>query len=132
MIILAVKIACLCVLVAGVETPHGIARNLFVAPRIGSKKANQYSIISGMLLAFLTCYFMVPQLGLFATSHLLAVGLILALFMASYDIALARWLMKQKWRTIRDHFNPFKGSFLIVGVLLLLLFPLIVMRLHHG
>jgi len=55
-----IKVLCLCLMLAGVETLHGVARTVFVVPKIGNMRARQYSVISGTLLAFAVCYVMVP------------------------------------------------------------------------
>ena len=47
MIILWIKISSICLMLASVETLHGIARTIFIVPKIGNKRAKQYSVISG-------------------------------------------------------------------------------------
>ncbi len=115
----------LCLTLAGVETLHGIVRNAYVAPRIGTRKAKQLSLISGSMLALMVCYAWIPTLGLEAIAPLLQVGLLLALFMALFDIVLARYVIKQKWRVIRKDFNPLQGNYLLLGLLLLIFLPAI-------
>jgi hypothetical protein len=129
MIFLAIQILCLCLLLAGAETLHGIARTLLVVPRIGNQRAKQYSTISGTLLAFAVCYFMVPMLELHGSIPLLLLGLVTAVFMASFDVALARFVVKQRWDIVFAEFNPAKGSWLIFGLLTLVFIPFLVMKL---
>lgn len=129
MIILWIKILCLCFMLAGVETLHGIARTLLIAPKIGNKRAKQYSIISGTLLAFAVCYIMVPWLNIHVGYQLIFIGLVLALFMALFDITLARFVVKLKWGSVINDFNPAKGNYLIFGLILLIMIPYAVMKL---
>jgi len=83
-----IKVLCLCLMLAGVETLHGVARTVFVVPKIGNKRARQYSVISGTLLAFAVCFVMVPWLDVHEGYSLIFIGLILTVFMALFDIIL--------------------------------------------
>lgn len=125
MMSLVLKLLGWCLTLAAVETLHGIIRNAFIAPRIGTKKAKRWSIISGSLLAFTVCYLWVPTLRLHAIAPLLLLGLLLAVFMALFDILLARYVIKQKWRVIGKDFNPRYGNYLLIGLGLLIFMPAI-------
>lgn len=116
-------------MLASVETLHGIARTIFVVPKIGNKRAKQYSVISGTLLAFAVCYIMVPWLDIHVGYQLVLVGLVLAVFMATFDIVLARFVVKLKWKFIINDFNPAKGNYLIFGMISLIIIPYAVMKL---
>jgi len=129
MIILWIKILSICLMLASVETLHGIARTIFVVPKIGNKRAKQYSVISGTLLAFTVCYIMVPWLNIHVDYQLILIGLVLAVFMASFDIILARFVVKLKWESIINDFNPAKGNYLIFGMISLIIIPYAVMKL---
>jgi hypothetical protein len=130
MIILWIKISSIiCLMLASVETLHGIARTIFVVPKIGNKRAKQYSVISGTLLAFAVCYIMVPWLDINVEYQLVLVGLVLSIFMATFDIILARFVVKLKWKSIINDFNPAKGNYLIFGLILLTIIPYAVIKL---
>lgn len=58
-----VRIVVLCVVLAGAETLHGIARTTLVIPRIGKERAIQLSALTGTLLAFATCWMLVPGIN---------------------------------------------------------------------
>ena len=58
-----VRIAALCVVLAGAETLHGIARATLVIPRIGKERAIKLSALTGTLLAFATCWMLVPGIN---------------------------------------------------------------------
>lgn len=115
---------------AGAETLHGIFRNAVVAPRLGTKRAKQLSLISGTLILFVICYFWIPHLGLTSAGPLLAVGLFLALFMGLFDLVLARYLMKLRWKIVLRDFDLRQGNYLLVGLLILSGIPLMVMKLR--
>jgi hypothetical protein len=125
-----VKVVSLCLALAGVETLHGIFRAAVVAPRIGKKLALKASIVSGSALAFGVCYFLVPGIGVTTPAGLFAIGLILALFMASFDIALAKGLLNMPWAKVLRDFDPRSGNYLSLGLLLLVFIPYAVMQLR--
>ncbi|MBK9441704.1 MAG: hypothetical protein IPN53_10450 [Comamonadaceae bacterium] len=90
--------------------------------------AQQISIVTGTLLAFAVCYFFIPSMGLSTLSSALALGAFLATFMASFDIAVGRLLMKRRWALIAEDFDPRKGNYLIFGLASLVVIPYIVLR----
>ncbi|PSR17488.1 hypothetical protein C8255_12310 [filamentous cyanobacterium CCP3] len=127
---LALELIMLGFTLAGAETLHGIFRNAVVAPRLGTKKAKQLSLISGTAILFLICYFWIPNLGINSTKSLLAVGLFLALSMGLFDLVLGRYIMKLRWRIVLRDFDFRQGNYLLVGLLILSGIPLIVMKLR--
>ncbi len=127
---LFLRLLSLCVLLASAETVHGIARTLWVVPRLGKGRAQRWSVVSGSVLAFGLCYLYVPGLGLHGSGALLGVGAVLALFMASFDVALGRYVLKRSWRLACQDLNPARGNYLLFGLLLLLFFPWWVMVLR--
>jgi hypothetical protein len=118
------------VALAGAETLHGIARAVLVVPRIGKARALRWSIVSGSLLAFGVCYFLVPTVGLATTGQHLALGVFLALFMATFDLLMGRLLLRRPWSKALDDFDPATGNLLVVGLALLVVFPVWVMHLR--
>jgi hypothetical protein len=118
----------LCLALAATETLHGIARAAWLVPRIGKKKALKVGIVTGSLLALAVCYLLVPRMGITDTMPLLGVGLVAALFMSLFDMALAALVLKRPLVRLFDDFNPATGNYLLFGVVALVFFPLLVMR----
>lgn len=127
---IAIRIVALCVALAGAETLHGIARTRFLNPRLGKERAVKLSVVSGSLLAFVVCLLLVPGIGLVGYSAHLALGATLAIFMASFDIALGRWLLRRPWRRIADDFDPRSGNYLVFGLAVLVFLPALVLHLR--
>lgn len=127
---LALQLLSLCVLLAAAETLHGIFRAAVLVPRIGKRPALKVAIVTGSLLAFGLCWWRVPQMGVTAAWPLIGIGVVLAAFMAAFDILLGRWLLKRPWSRAFEDFNPATGNYLLFGILLLAAFPLIVMWLQ--
>jgi hypothetical protein len=110
---------------------HGIARTTLVVPRIGKKRAIKLSALTGTLLALGICYLLVPGIGLQSPLSHLLLGVILAAFMASFDIAVGKWLMRKSWAKIWPDFNPSTGNYLLYGLLALCFIPLVVWYTAH-
>lgn len=124
------RIVALCVVLAGAETLHGIARTVWVVPRIGKERALKLSALTGSALAFVICWLLVPPMQLQgAVAHGL-LGLALAAFMAAFDLAIGRWVMRKAWHKLWPDFNPATGNYLLYGLLFLCCAPLLVRWLH--
>jgi hypothetical protein len=116
----------LCVVLACAETLHGIARTVLIVPRIGKDRAIKLSALTGTLLALLICWLLVPGIGLGSPAAHLLLGIVLAAFMATFDIAMGRWLMRKTWARIWPDFDPRTGNYLLYGLLALCIIPLLV------
>lgn len=120
---LVLRTLALCVLLASAETLHGIARTVWLVPRVGKVRALQFSVFSGTALAAAIGAVWIPDMGLTHPTELLMLGGVLAWFMASFDIVLGRFLLRRPWRKVLDDFNPRTGNWLIFGVLALVFMP---------
>ena len=129
--VVATRILALCIALAGVETLHGIARTVLLAPRVGKALAIKLSVISGTLLAFGVCFLLVPGIGLSGASPHLLLGLALAAFMAGFDIAFGRLVLHFKWLRILQDFNPASGNYLLLGLVALVFIPVLVWWLQQ-
>lgn len=125
-----IRIGALCIVLACAETLHGIARIKLIIPRIGKEQAIKLSAVTGTLLAFAICMVLVPDIGLKTTRAHLILGLSLAAFMAGFDIAVGKWLMRKSWAKIWPDFNPGTGNYLLYGLLALSFIPLAVWHLR--
>lgn len=131
MVELLLRVTCICITLAGVETIHGIARIKLLVPKVGVQAAQKISIVTGSLLAFLVCLLLVPSTGIRDTMNLVLLGLFLAVFMASFDMVIGRYVAKRPWRLVLMDFNPSKGNFLLFGLAFLLVAPLLVNLIHR-
>lgn len=116
---------------AATETLHGIARTVWFNHRLGKARATQISVFTGTALAFVVCYMLVPGIGLTGAPQHLMLGAMLAAFMAGFDIALGRWVMRLDWERILRDFNPFSGNFLSLGLAALVAMPALVWWLQQ-
>ena len=127
---LLLRVLALCVALAGAETLHGIARTVLVVPRIGKERALNLSIFTGSALAFGVCYFFVPGLGLGSASAHVYLGFFLAIFMAAFDAAMWRLLLRRSWAKVATDFDPRTGNLLVFGFAFLVVCPLAVRALR--
>jgi len=125
-----IRIVSLCVVLAGAETLHGIARTVWVIPRIGKDRAIRWSALTGSVLALVICWWLVPPIGLAGAAQHLGLGLLLTAFMAGFDIAIGMLLMRKPWRKVAPDFDPRTGNYLLFGLFFLALAPLIVWTLR--
>jgi hypothetical protein len=126
------RIAALCIVLACAETLHGIFRTVVITPRIGKDRAIKLSALTGTLLAFAICWGLVPGIGLRTAGTHLALGIGLAAFMAAFDIAVGRLLMRKAWAKIWPDFNPSTGNYLAFGLVALCFIPLVVWLAQAG
>lgn len=122
----SVRILALALAIAATETVHGIARMTLLSPRVGKAMALKLSIVSGSLLAFAVCWFLVPGIDLRGVGPHLALGAFLAAWLAAYDVALGLWLLRRPLRIVLRDFDPTTGNYLSVGLLLLAASPALV------
>ncbi|MCZ8293751.1 MAG: hypothetical protein O9312_09575 [Hylemonella sp.] len=126
------RVLSICIVLAGTETLHGIARTVLLVPRVGKERALKLSVVSGSLLAFAGCYFLVPGVGLTTMGEHLILGAGLALFMASFDLAMGLLLLRRSWRKALADFNPATGNLLVFGLALLVVYPVLISLLRAG
>lgn len=124
------RVLALCVALAGAETLHGIARTVLVVPRIGKARALKLSIVTGSALAFGVCWLFVPGLGLVSAGDHLLLGLVLAGFMAGFDAAMGRLVLRRRWAQVVADFDPRTGNLLVFGLAFLVVCPLAVHALR--
>lgn len=120
------RVLALCVALAATETLHGIVRTVWLVPRIGKARAQAWAIYSGCALAFLVCLWGVPMVGLRGLPALATLGLVLAAFMAGFDLALGHWLLRRPWSRALDDLRPSTGNRLAYGLAWLAACPLMI------
>jgi hypothetical protein len=58
-------------------------------------------------------------------------GLAIACFMAAFDIAMGRLLLRRSWTKALSDLNPSTGNYLFFGLSLLVFYPLLVMYIKQ-
>jgi len=119
-------LTCLCLACA--EVLNGIVRLRYLVRWCGKPRAQVLSVATGLLLATVVCAYFAPYWGVHSAGGLVALGLALSGFMASFDVAVGRWLMRRTWPQIATDFDPRSGNYLSVGLALLCGVPWLVGR----
>jgi len=106
-------------LIAAVETLHGILRVRLLNRRLGDKKARQIGVVSGSIVLLTVAWFTIPWIGVRTAHDTFVVGLLWFLLMIGFDLALGRLVFHFSWVRILGEFDPRKGGFLAVGMVVL-------------
>ncbi|MDT8990412.1 hypothetical protein RQP54_05985 [Curvibacter sp. APW13] len=110
-------LSCLCM--ACTEMLNGIFRMRYLVRWVGKPRAQVLSVGTGLLLATAVCAYFSPYWGVHTPAGLTALGMAFSVFMAAFDVAVGRWLMRRTWQQIATDFDPRSGNYLSVGLVLL-------------
>jgi hypothetical protein len=115
--------------IIGVETLHGIARRLWLEPRVGDLRARQIAVFTGSALILTVAVLFVRWMGTATRSGLLAIGLSWLLLTLAFEISLGR-LLGASWERILSDYDPRRGGLLLIGMAVLALAPLLAARIR--
>lgn len=117
------------VLIALAETIHGTLRTLFLLPAVGDLASRQIGVLTGSIMILLITNATIGWIGAKETGSLLAVGGFWLILMLSFEVAVGRAL-GFSWERIISDYVPWRGGFMIAGMTILALSPLITARLR--
>jgi hypothetical protein len=118
-------------LIAAVETLHGVLRALFVAPAIGEAAAQRVGFVVASALVVAVAWITSAWLGATTRAAQLKVGLLWLLLMFGFELAVGR-LRGFSWQRISAEFDPSQGGLMVIGLALMGLAPLLGAWLHAG
>jgi hypothetical protein len=116
-------------LIIFVETLHGIAREIFIAPVLGDLKSRQSGVAVGCLLIFAIAWLTTRWMGARTRRAQLMVGGYWVLLTLAFEILLGR-AMGLGWDRILADYDPARGGFMILGMIFLFLAPALAARLR--
>lgn len=114
-----------------VETLHGLAREIFIAPLIGDLRARQLGVMTGSLLVLCIGWFAARWLGAGAPRTQLYVGAFWVALTLLFEILLGR-AIGVSWDRILSDFNPARGGFMIAGLAVMFFAPMLAMKLRNA
>ncbi len=112
------------VLILAVEFAHGVARTLWLIPRVGDLPSRQVGVVVGSTLIVLITGLTVHWIAAASRRQWLAIGTLWVALMLAAEVALGRCAFAYPWSRIAEDFDPSRGGFLSIGMLVLLLAPL--------
>ena len=119
---LPARAALVWLLIVAVETVHGIARRLWLEPRIGDLPARQVGVAVGALLIVVVAAACARWLAVRTRGRALAVGIGWALAMVAFEVALGLATGATLARLTADY-DPRRGGFMVLGMLVLVFAP---------
>lgn len=119
---LPARAAVVWLLIVAAETVHGIARRLWLEPRIGDMPARQVGVVVGSVLILAVAVAMARWLDARTRGQALAVGLGWALAMIVFEASLGAATGATVERMLSDY-DPRQGGFMALGMLVLVLSP---------
>jgi hypothetical protein len=115
--------------IAFAETLHGVARALWVTPRIGDLRARQVGVLSGSLLILAIATVAIRWLGPRTGQQRLAIGALWLICMLAFEIGLGRAL-GASWSRVAADYDPSQGGVMLFGMAVLLLAPTLAARIR--
>jgi hypothetical protein len=112
------------------ETVHGVLRGLFLVPVVGDLRARQIGVAIGSLIILAVAAATIRWLGAKTRSELLAVGAVWLALTLAFEFLFGRYVAGASWDRLLSDYDPTRGGFLGLGMLVLALSPLIAAKLR--
>jgi hypothetical protein len=117
-------------LILTLECAHGIARTLWLVPRVGDLASRQIGVATGSVLILFVAWLTVRWIGARSRGQWLAVGALWVVLMVLAEVLLARLMFGYPWSRITEDFDLSRGGLLGLGMGVLLLAPWVMARLR--
>ena len=109
-------------LIVAAETAHGIARRLWLEPRIGDLPARQVGVVVGSLIILAVAVALARWLAVRTRRQALLIGLGWALAMIAFEVGIGMATGATVDRMVSDY-DPRRGGFMALGMLVLVCAP---------
>jgi hypothetical protein len=123
------RAAALWLLIAALETLHGIVRGLWLEPTLGVVAAQRLGFALGSALVVAVAWATSRWLGAATRIAQLQAGALWLLLMLGFELAIGR-ARGFGWARIAAEFDPCQGGFMLFGLLLMGLAPMLGAWLH--
>lgn len=118
------------VAIVAVESLHGIARELWIAPIVGDLRARELAVLTGSVLVVAVATACSRWLGARGGAELAAVGAAWVAATIAFELALGRLVLGLPWERLTEDYDPRRGGLLAFGMLVLALAPWLGTRLR--
>jgi len=105
------------------ESVHGVLRQALLAPALGDLRARQLSVATGALLILAIATACSRWLRAEAPRAQLAVGALWVALTVGFELALGRLALHYDWARLTQDYDPRRGGFLALGMIVLALAP---------
>jgi hypothetical protein len=113
-------------LIAVGEVINGNIRVRYLHKRFGHHRAKHISFFLGLSIFYAIAWFFLPWIEPQDINDCFVIGFIWVFLMILLDVYFGRAVFHYTWTKILDDFNPLKGNWLGVGMILLFLCPTII------
>jgi hypothetical protein len=110
-------------LIAGMETIHGIVRAKFLAPRVGDFRSRQIGVFTGSFLILGISLLTFHIFSFQRVYQALAVGFQWFVLMFVFEFLLGRFVFGFSWNWLFQEYAFWKGKLLLFGMFFLFLAP---------
>jgi hypothetical protein len=105
-----------------IESVHGVMRRLLLEPHLGDLPARQVGVVTGAVLIILVFWFTLKWLGPQPGRRWWEMGLLWLTLTLAFEIGLGL-AAGLSWDRIASDFDPRRGGFLGLGMLVILVTP---------
>jgi len=117
------------VLIAVAEMLHGVARNIFLVPRVGDLASRQIGVFTGSLIILAIACATIRWIRPSDQRELRAVGAMWLGLMLAFEVSLGR-AFGMSWDRILSDYEPWRGGFMVVGMTVIACAPTLAARLR--
>jgi hypothetical protein len=110
-------------LIFAVEVAHGVLRTLYLVPLFGDLRSRQLGVVVGSGLILLVTWLTVKWIAARSPRQWRGVGFLWVTSMIGAEAAVGRFAFGYPWARIVEDFDPTRGGFLALGMLVLYLAP---------
>ncbi|MBM4384753.1 MAG: hypothetical protein FJ091_15480 [Deltaproteobacteria bacterium] len=114
------------------ESAHGTLREWLLRPALGDLRARQLSVVTGALVILAVATLGSRWLAARRAREQLQVGASWVALTIAFEVALGRLVLGYEWQRITEDYDPRRGGYLALGMLVLALAPWIAARLRRS
>jgi hypothetical protein len=116
--------------IIAVETAHGIARMMFLAPVVGDLPARQIGVFVGTAIVLLIAYLGSRWLGCRTGSEAFAAGGLWVALTLAFEAGLGRFVLDLPWDRLMADFDVARGGLLGFGLAAMAAAPWLAARMR--
>ena len=113
-----------------VETAHGIARTLWLAPWVGDFRARQVAVVTGSALVLTIAWIFIGWLRPGSRGACLGIGAVWVALTLAFELGLGR-LLGSPWSRLLADYNVARGGLMPLGLVAMAVAPVVAAGLRH-